>query len=117
MTFRSVGCHTWGMHVVDAPQLQPGCCAITGTNVGPFIDTLIDDDAIRPGRLYLAASTVTTMAELLGMKSELAFTRVKNKLELVTVELREAQEELARERELNQALINARADKESVHAS
>lgn len=105
------------MRVVDAPPLGPGCCAITGTDKGRFIDTLIDDDTLRPGRIYIAEDAVVTMAEMFGMKTELAFVRIKNKAERLEVELREAQAELAELRTLRDAVISAAENKEPVHAS
>lgn len=104
------------MHVVESPPLPPGACALTGTSVGPFVDTLIDDDAIRPGRVYLAASTVTSMASLLGMVSELAHSRLKSRVQRLEDELAETRSKLLAQVELNQALINA-GYKEPSHAS
>lgn len=56
--------------VVDAPTLAPGTDYVTGTAVGPFIDTGRDirDQAGRNlGRLYLSKSTIAEMARELGL--------------------------------------------------
>lgn len=106
------------MLIVAAPPLHPGKCAISGTSVGPMIDTLVDfDTQPMDGRIYIAVSTVEHMAEMIGMASELAHDRAKGRVKKLEAELRETQQHLAAERELNQALINARADKEPVHVT
>lgn len=56
--------------VTDAPTLAPGTDYVTGTGVGPFIDTGRDirDQAGRNlGRLYLSKDTVREMAQELGL--------------------------------------------------
>lgn len=56
--------------VVDAPTLQPAIDYVTGTGVGPFIDT--GKDILGPGgrimgRLYLSKDSVAEMARELGL--------------------------------------------------
>lgn len=85
--------------------------------MGPFVDTLLDDDAIRPGRIYIAESTVTTMAGFFGMATADWAEAALESIKALEAALEETKKELARERELNQALINARADKEPSHAA
>ena len=56
--------------VTKAPELAPGVDYVTGTGVGPFVDTGRDirDQAGRNlGRLYLSKSTVEEMARELGI--------------------------------------------------
>lgn len=55
--------------IVDAPELQPAVDYVTGSGVGPFIDTGRDitfGDR-RLGRIYLSKSTVAEMAAELGI--------------------------------------------------
>lgn len=104
------------MQVVEAPPLAPGECALTKTSVGPFIDTLLDDDSLPHGRIYVSKAAVETMANLFGMASELAHDRLKARVERLKAELEETQQQLARERELTQAFIAA-GYKEPAHVS
>lgn len=104
------------MLVVETAALGPGCCAFTKTDHGPFIDTLIDDDALPVGRVYISQSSVETMAGMVGMASELAHSRAKDKIRRLETELEETRQKLAKQVELNQALINA-GYKEPAHAS
>lgn len=56
--------------VVDAPALQPASDYVTGTAVGPFIDTgkdVIGAGGRVLGRIYLSKDTVTEMARELGL--------------------------------------------------
>jgi hypothetical protein len=66
------------MHrIVDSPELPPGCCALTRTDIGPFIDTLQDFDDMPPfGRIYLARSTVSDLAQQFGFVPPEAHERV-----------------------------------------
>lgn len=56
--------------VVGAPEFAPGVDYVTGSGVGPFIDTQRDirDQAGRNlGRLYLSKDSVAEMARELGL--------------------------------------------------
>lgn len=56
--------------VVDAPTLAPAIDYVTGTAVGPFIDTerdIVDQAGRILGRLYLSKDTVREMAAELGI--------------------------------------------------
>jgi len=56
--------------VVSAPELAPGVDYVTGSGVGPFIDTQRDirDQAGRNlGRLYLSKDSVAEMAREFGL--------------------------------------------------
>lgn len=104
------------MLVVETAALGPGCCAFTKTDRGPFIDTLIDDDTLPVGRLYISQASVETMAGMFGMASEQAHNRAKDRAKKLEAELDDLRTKLAKQVELNQALINA-GYKEPAHAS
>lgn len=56
--------------VVDAPVLAPAVDYVTGTAVGPFVDTernVIDQAGRILGRIYLSKDTVREMAQELGL--------------------------------------------------
>lgn len=56
--------------VIDAPTLAPAVDYVTGTAVGPFIDTernVIDQAGRVLGRIYLSKDTVREMAHELGL--------------------------------------------------
>jgi hypothetical protein len=53
--------------LTDAPTLAPAVDYVTGTSVGPFVDTGIEVAFGNKGRLYLAESTIREMAEQLGL--------------------------------------------------
>lgn len=56
--------------VVDAPVLAPAVDYVTGTAVGPFIDTernVIDQAGRILGRIYLSKDTIREMAHELGL--------------------------------------------------
>lgn len=56
--------------VIDAPTLAPAIDYVTGTAVGPFIDTerdIVDQAGRILGRIYLSKDTVREMAQELGL--------------------------------------------------
>ncbi len=53
--------------LVDTPALLPGNDFVTGTPVGPFIDTHCDVPFEKRGRLYLSLDTVREMAIEAGL--------------------------------------------------
>lgn len=56
--------------VTNAPELAPGVDYVTGTGVGPFIDTgkdITDMAGRKIGRLYLSKDSVAEMARELGL--------------------------------------------------
>lgn len=55
--------------IVDAPTLQPAVDYVTGSGVGPFVDTGRDITfgERKLGRIYLSKSTVAEMAHELGL--------------------------------------------------
>jgi len=55
--------------VVEAPELQPGVDYITGSSVGPFVDTGRDMTfgERKLGRIYLSKDTVAELAHELGI--------------------------------------------------
>lgn len=56
-------CPDGKVHIIDEPMEAPGCCFLTRTSVGPFIDTFRDVDELPDhGRLYLAAEFVQGLA-------------------------------------------------------
>ena len=58
--------------IMEAPAKDPGCCLITRTSVGPFIDTGVDLSVgkIDRGRVYLSVDAVREMAQLAGLFDE-----------------------------------------------
>ena len=56
--------------VVDAPTEQPAVCYLTGSSVGPFVDTgLYAEDKVtgrKFGRIYLCKDIVLALADLFG---------------------------------------------------
>lgn len=67
--------------IVDHPELQPGCCLLTRTSDGPFIDTLIDIEDLDPiGRIYIATSTVSDLAQGLGYAPPVASERARARI-------------------------------------
>lgn len=69
------------MQLVDAPGLPPGSCYLTGASEGPFIDTLVDiDEAPNQGRVYIAVTTIESMAQLIGCAPPVAWQRARVRL-------------------------------------
>lgn len=58
--------------LMDAPAKDPGCCWITKTSVGPFIDTGVDLSLgkIDRGRIYLSVDALREMAQVAGLFDE-----------------------------------------------
>lgn len=79
-----------GVRIVDAPELHPGCCFLTRTDKGPFVDTMFDvDDLDARGRLYIARSTVADLAGMFGFISPEQAARLRvqvDELETISVE-------------------------------
>lgn len=53
--------------LTDAPMLAPGSDFLTGSGVGPFVDTGRDVQFSEVGRIYLSISTIQEMAEGAGL--------------------------------------------------
>lgn len=77
--------------VIDKPELPPGCCFLARTDVGPFIDTGLDVDDLDPiGRIYLAESTVSDLAQHLGFAPPVASARARDRITELEAELADA---------------------------
>lgn len=67
--------------IVDHPELQPGCCLLSRTSDGPFVDTLIDIEDLNPiGRIYIATSTISDLAQELGYAPPVAAERARDRI-------------------------------------
>ena len=94
--------------VVDHPEFLPGCCFLSRTSEGPFIDTGIDVEDLNPiGRVYLAESTVSNFAQELGYAPPEAWKRAKVLITDLTDALAEAQSVVAGLTAANDALTAA----------
>jgi hypothetical protein len=94
--------------VVDHPEFLPGCCFLSRTSEGPFIDTGIDVEDLNPiGRVYLAESTVSNFAQELGYAPPEAWKRAKALIADLSDALAEAQSVVAGLTAANDALTAA----------
>jgi hypothetical protein len=53
--------------VVESPALHPGACWITGSQVGPFIDTQTDVPFEKRGHVYIGLDALREMAFEAGL--------------------------------------------------
>lgn len=96
------------MLITEAPAFPPGSCFITGASDGPFIDTLVDvDDAPNQGRIYLAVSTVESMAQLIGCAPPAAWTRAREQLADQAAKIASLEDQLRALADSNRALLAA----------
>jgi hypothetical protein len=67
--------------IVDRPELPPGCCFLSRTSDGPFVDTGLDVEDLDPiGRIYLAESTISDLAQYLGFAPPVASARARDRI-------------------------------------
>lgn len=94
--------------IVDHPELQPGCCLLTRTSDGPFIDTGIDIEDLDPiGRIYIATSTVSDLAQGLGYAPPVATARMREHLAQLEVQIADHSATIAGLTAANTALLAA----------
>lgn len=94
--------------VVGVAVMPPGACYLTGTSVGPFIDTGYQiDDLADQGRVYLAESTVVDLASALGYAPPVSWQRAQDEMRTLRAALSEAQELVHVLRATNESLVNA----------
>lgn len=86
------------MELVDSPSLFPGCCFLSGSGNGPFVDTGRHHGA-DDSRIYLQELLAVEVGEAIGMvtraQHHAALERIAE-LELEVAELGDAREELAK---------------------
>lgn len=76
---------------VEVPLLPPGCCFLSRTSDGPFIDTGLDVEDLDPiGRIYLAESTISDLAQHLGFAPPAASARARERITELEGQLAEA---------------------------
>lgn len=56
--------------VVESPTMLPGNDFITGSHIGPFIDTGVQVRPERRGHVYISVETIREMAEAAGVLKE-----------------------------------------------
>lgn len=94
--------------LVDQAVMPPGACFLTGTNVGPFLDTGYQvDDLVDQGRIYLAESTVSELAQQLGYAPPNAWRREQEELAVLRAALAERDELIGKLRGTLDSLLNA----------
>ena len=96
------------MNIVENADLMPGSCYITGANDGPFIDTGYDiDDRPNIGRVYIAASTVSDMAGMLGGLAAADAQRLRDGIAARDARIHELEEAVKGLTSANEALVVA----------
>lgn len=79
------------VRIVEVPELEPGCCMLSRTSEGPFIDTGVDIEDLDPlGRIYLAESTISNIAQTLGFAPPVAAQRQRDRITELETQLAEA---------------------------
>lgn len=73
------------MHLVDHAELFPGCCILTGTGDGPFLDLLGQNEIGE--RRYVSVAFVQDMAAAIGMLSPQAAGAYEEQLDATQREL------------------------------
>lgn len=96
------------MRVVDQPEFPPGCCFLSRTATGPFVDTGLDVDDLDPiGRIYLAESTISDLAQHLGFAPPAASARARERITELEAALTDRDELIAGLMQANEALVAA----------
>lgn len=96
------------MIVVDAPALPPGKCFLTNTSEGRMVDTFLDvDDVVPTGRIYLAETTISDLAQMFGFTPPVASARLKDRVENLTEQIGRLQAALTAQIAVNAALTHA----------
>src|SRR5436190_4017205 len=80
------------MRVVDTATNEPGCCALTGTSTGPFLelDRPLGDELAMGGTAYVSLSFLRDLVNQLDPPDP---TSVQTELARVTAERDQAREE------------------------
>ena len=92
--------------IVTNPELPPGCCFLSLTSDGPFIDTGKDiEDLADIGRVYLAVSTISDYAQALGFVPPEAARRGLKRIEDLEAVVAELTQLNAGLQAANEALI------------
>jgi hypothetical protein len=94
--------------IVDHPELPPGCCFLSRTSDGPFVDTGLDVDDLDPiGRIYLAESTIADLAQHLGFAPPVASARARDRIDELEKLLDEAESAVKALTDVNASLTAA----------
>ena len=96
------------MIIVDAPALAPGACFLTRTSEGRMVDTFLDVDDLAPvGRIYLAETTVSDLAQMFGFTPPAASARLRDRLSALETQIVDMRAALNAQTAANGALVHA----------
>lgn len=92
---------------IEQPLMAPGCCFLTLTHVGPFIDTGIDLDDLphNAGRIILSKAFVDALAQQFGYAAPEAWDRAVDQTDSLRARVAELEEAVDALTAVNGALV------------